>query len=302
MKSKGNFFFHLSALAVIAIWGSTFVSTKKLLGFGMVPAEIFVVRFILAYVGLWMITLVKNRGAVKLFPGSWKDELLFVLAGITGGSLYFLTENTALELEMACNVSFIVCTAPLLTCLLALALGRGGRITKPLVAGTLLALVGMALMFYQGRSSVSFSLKGDLLALAAAMCWAVYTNLISPLMPRFGTVVLTRKVFFYGLLTILPVFCFQPWTFPVAQLFSWPVLQQLLFLGVLASLVCFVVWNPVIGRLGVVASSNYIYLNPVFTLISAMIFLGERLTPVAAAGAAVILLGVWLAGRQNGNN
>ena len=73
---------------------------------------------------------------------------------------------------------------------------------------------------------------------------------------------------------------------------------NLLFLGLVASLACFVAWNLVMSKLGNVTSTNYVYLNPVFTLISAMVFLGERMTPLSAVGSAAILVGVIWAGRR----
>lgn len=65
-------------------------------------------------------------------------------------------------------------------------------------------------------------------------------------------------------------------------------MNHLLFLGLVASLACFIIWNLVIDKLGNVTSTNYVYLNPIFTLISAMIFLGEKMTPVAALGSASV--------------
>ena len=75
-------------------------------------------------------------------------------------------------------------------------------------------------------------------------------------------------------------------------------MNHLLFLGLVASLACFIIWNLVIDKLGNVTSTNYVYLNPIFTLISAMIFLGEKMTPIAAIGSAAILLGVIWAGKS----
>ena len=53
--------------------------------------------------------------ARQLFSRTWRDELIMVLLGITGGSVFFLAENYAVGLTYVNNVSFIVCTAPLLT-------------------------------------------------------------------------------------------------------------------------------------------------------------------------------------------
>ena len=90
----------------------------------------------------------------------------------------------------------------------------------------------------------------------------------------------------------------RPWQFEVSRLLDLSVLCHLLFLGVLASLVCFAVWNVVLKRLGTVRASNYIYLNPVFTLAGSALVLGERLTPMAWAGVLLILGGVYGAGRK----
>ena len=77
-----------------------------------------------------------------------------------------------------------------------------------------------------------------------------------------------------------------------------PVIVNLLFLGLIASLACFIIWNKVIVSLGNVTCTNYVYFNPFFTLVTATIVLGERLTPLSAAGSLAIFLGVFLAGRH----
>ena len=115
---------------------------------------------------------------------------------------------------------------------------------------------------------------------------------------EYGTLTATRKVFFYGLLTILPFLGDCGSSFSPAVLAQTPVWSNLLFLGLVASLVCFLAWNVVIDRLGNVTSTNYVYLNPIFTLITAMIVLGERMTLPAAAGAVLILAGIIWSGRN----
>ena len=303
---------HLLALVVVAIWGLTFVSTKTLISAGLDPAEIFVVRFSMAYLGIWLYSVISRHArpdgaSHSLFSRSWQDELLFAFLGLTGGSFYFLTENTALAHTQASNVSFLVCSAPLFTALLSLiyrrlrhdrfadAMERIGS-GWMLALGTLLALGGMALMMFDGQR-VQVSLRGDLLALGAALCWALYSLFIGKITDEYGAVFTTRKVFFYGLLTILPFLLGRE--FAPLELFMQPVVWgNLLFLGLCASLACFVAWNLVTARLGNITSVNYVYLNPVFTLISAMLLLGERLTPAGAVGSALILAGVIVAGRH----
>ena len=117
--------YHLLALAVVLVWGVTFVSTKVLIGAGMHPVDIFWIRFVLAYVGIWVYIFLTGRSR-KLWYG-WKEELVFLFLGVTGGSFYFLTENTALAYTQASNVSFLVCSAPLFTAILTLLYRRFGK-------------------------------------------------------------------------------------------------------------------------------------------------------------------------------
>ena len=302
----GKLRFHLLALAVVAVWGVTFVSTKVLIGAGLHPVDIFWMRFVLAYVGIWLYILFTGRDR-KLWYG-WKEELVFLFLGITGGSFYFLTENTALAYTQASNVSFLVCSAPLFTAIMTLLYRRfsKGRFARalevvrlgwPLVGGTVLALAGMALVAFEG-SRLRLSPKGDLLAIGAALCWALYSLFMGEMTRSYGTVTATRKVFFYGLLTILPFLGVQNRTLSLETLGQTAVWGNLLFLGLVASLLCFIAWNYVIDKLGNVTSVNYVYLNPVFTLLTAMLLLGERMTLLSAVGCASILAGVIWAGTQ----
>lgn len=289
MKERSKIWGHVVAIGVVLIWGVTFINTKVLLGCGLSPIEIFVIRFVLAYACIWCIS---ER---RLWCSSWRDELLMLALGVTGGSLYFAAENEALRWTMASNVSFIVCSAPLWTILLALMLFRDVRATLRLFLGSLLALVGMAAIIFNGHFVLHLSPRGDLLALAAALCWAGYSILIRSVSGRYSAVFITRKVFAYGLLTIAPVFVWQPWQFPLSGLLQTPVWTNLLFLGLIASFACFVLWSWAVKEIGALSSSNYIYLNPVATCIASALILSEPITPIAILGLILILVGVYLA-------
>ena len=292
MNAKKNYIYHIIAILVVGIWGLTFISTKVLIGYGLSPQEIFLLRFLMAYLGIWFISL------RKLFADNWKDELWLLWGGVTGGSFYFFTENTALEITLATNVAFIVCTAPLLTTILSLLIYKKEKATAGLVGGSLLALVGVALVVYNGHFILKISPLGDFLTLLAAFSWAFYSLIMKKMSGRYRTTFITRKIFFYGILTILPAFILHPWQFSLSGLWQPAVWMNLLFLGVLASLVCFVVWNIILKQLGTVRASNYIYLNPLFTLIGSAVLLDEQFTVMSLMGAMLILGGVYWAGKR----
>lgn len=284
--------YHLAALATVIIWGTTFVSTKVLITNSLTPAEIFFVRFLIAYLCIWPLA----RG--RWWAGSLRDELTLAAAGITGGSMYFLTENIALQYAPASNVSLIVCTAPIWTALASALLHRSERMTWRQAAGSAIAFAGVALVVLNGRFVLDLSPRGDMLALAAALLWMGYSLIVKRLSDAYSSLFITRKIFFYGLLTILPVFLFSHPHFDPAVYARPAVWGNLLFLGVVASMICYVAWNAVMHRLGVVRATNYIYLNPLATMITASMVIDERITPAALAGAAMVLYGTWRAGAK----
>ena len=89
-NDKSGFMFHIYALFTVAVWGATFVSTKVLLNAGLHAVEIYIYRFILAYI--LILPFCK-----RLWANNLRDELLLALGGLTSGSIYFIAENTALK-------------------------------------------------------------------------------------------------------------------------------------------------------------------------------------------------------------
>lgn len=290
---KGYPVYHLLALFVTLVWGTTFVSTKVLLQHGLNPASIFFYRFLMAWLIIWPVS------PKRLWAGSLKDELLFLLLGLTGGSVYFLAENTALKYTPASNVSLIICTAPLVTAFLSHLWVRGERLKKEFVYGSLLALCGVALVVFNGRFILKLSPLGDVLTLSAAFLWGVYTIFLKRIAPRYPILFITRKVFFYGLLSLLPVFFFSPLVAVAGIVRQVVVLSNLLFLGIVASMLCYFLWNIALKHLGAIRTTNYIYLTPLVTLVASFLIIDEEITPVALLGAAFILGGVYWAERHS---
>ena len=268
--------YHLVAFLVVVVWGTTFVFTKLLLLAGLTAAQIFVLRFIVAYLLLLVYTLTKRH--FRLFASSWQHELLMVGLGITGGSLYFLTENSAMIYTTTTNTSLIVCLCPLFAALLVALFYRSQRLHGIQIVGTVIAAIGVIVVVLNGRFVLHLSPLGDTLAFGACLCWAFYSLLMIPAGQRYDTVFITRKVFFYGLLSMIPYFWVYP-DMPSLSLVLRPdVLANLLFLGCVASMVCYLAWNWVIKKLGAVVVTNYVYLNPVTTVLFAWLILAERIT------------------------
>lgn len=297
MARNNTWIYHLVAFATVAIWGCTFVSTKVLMLNGLSPAQIFTLRFLIAYV--MMLAVYHSR----LWADSWRDEFKMMLLGISGGSLYFLSENEAMNFTSTTNTSLIVCSCPLFATLLVRLVYRSTtRISMMQLGGSLLAFAGMVIVVLNGRFVLHLSPLGDALAFTACLSWSVYSLLMKWVSAKYGAAFITRKVFFYGVLTILPYYIFYP-TLPTAAVLTKPVVMgNLAFLGCLASMICFLTWNWCISKLGAVKATNWVYFNPITTMIFASWVLGEKITPYFLAGATCILLGMFVADRSTKTN
>lgn len=281
-------FGHFSAIVTILIWGTTFISTKVLLR-SFSPIEILFIRFLIGFAALLLIY--PHRLKIK----EKRQEGLFIAAGFSGIALYYLLENFALTFTTASNVGIIITIAPFFTALLSYWFMKSEKPRPQFYIGFFTAISGIALISYNGSSSVQINPVGDILAFLAAAAWAVYsiiTRKISEL--GYPTVQTTRRVFFYGLLWMLPMLFFADFQ-PGLERFTTPEnLGNILFLGLCASALCFVTWNTAVKLLGAVKTSVYIYLVPVVTVAASVIILQEPLTPSLIAGAALTLAGLWL--------
>lgn len=282
-KRRFPLFPFVVALVIVAIWGCTFVQTKILINAGLRPDSIFFFRFLIAY----MLLLPFAGG--RVFLSGIKDEFYALLLGVTGGSLYFVTENYALAYGYCSNVSLIVCLTPLVTALLVGRFNRSERLGRAGGVASAIALAGILLVVFNGNYVLHLSPLGDLLALAACLCWAIYSLVIRGLQGKYSNLLITRKIFGYGLLTILPLLLHNGLDVEALLSGGAVVWGNLLFLGCVASMFCFLGWNWCLEKIGTVRATNLLYLNPVIAVVTSAVVLGERVTPIAMAGAALIL-------------
>lgn len=279
---------HLSALLTIFIWGTTFIATKILLD-SFSPVEILFYRFLIGYLALWAV-LPRHLRAKSL-----KEELYFAAAGFCGVTLYFLLENFALTFTLAANVGVIISIAPFFTALFGWIFLKGERLGGRFLAGFGLAMAGIWLISFRGEQGPQVNPLGDGLAVLAAVVWAAYGTLTKKI-SRFGygTIMTTRRTFFYGLALMLPVLALGGFRLGPERFVPGPPLYCLLFLGFGASALCFVTWNYAVKVLGPVKTSAYIYLVPVITVTTSVAVLQEKINGLAACGIALTLAGLIL--------
>ncbi len=292
MRNKTAIGYTMLVFTVI-LWGTTFVSTKVLLHY-LTPVDILFDRFLIGYAALWLMHPRREKFTTL------KNELLLFTAGASGIVLYFLCENVALVYTQASSVSPLVATTPVMTLLLSAWINRDGGITRATVVGCFAGLAGVILVFCNGSVVLEINLLGDILALLAALCWAVYCILLKRIAGITSTIALTRRIFGYALIAMIPLLCATDLRTSVATLANPVVAGNLLFLGLGASALCYVFWNTAAGMVGIVRASYFLYFVPVVTLVGAAIVLCEKITVYAVAGTALIIAGVYVADRGRG--
>ncbi len=284
-KSDNAWCYHVLAILIIVMWGASFPCTKLLLAAHVTPTEIFVYRSIVAYLGL----LVISRFKVSIW--SRRDELLAVLCGMTGGAMYFVLQNVALDLTLLSDVVIVVAVNPLLTTILAAIFLKEEHFSWKVLLGSAVAFAGVAVVTFHNGFKWGDGLLGNVLAFLAALSWSIYSILLKKVQGRHSTLDITRKVMIYGTLCALPVILFQPLT-PVSTLLRPSVLTNMLFLALVCSMAAFFLWNLVIKKIGTIRASNYLYLDPVVSIVIGVIMINEPVGMVAVIGCALVLLGV----------
>lgn len=254
----------------------------------MTPAETYVCRFAAAYIVLLLFTFKRIRS------NSWHDELLFFLCGLCAGSLYFITENYALKNTSTGNVSLLSSISPIFTTIL-MAIIYKVRMKPGVVIGSIIAFIGVGCVIFSHGSGLVISPKGDILALCAALSWAVYTILVKRLIPYYNSFFITRKLFFYGVITALPLVLLQnqPLRWQILFDFSHPQYAlNFLFLVLLCSVFAYIIWNESMKILGPVTANNYLYVQPLITMVAAYFIFDEKIYLLGYVGCILVVGGL----------
>ncbi len=280
---------HLGALLCVTMWGVSFVSTKVLLNYEMQPVEIYIYRFTIAYL---LILAINHK---RFFSNNWRDEGLLLMCGLLSGSIYFLAENFALRYTLVTNVSLLTSLSPLITAMLVGVMYKSERPGAGMWMGSMVAFLGVACVIFNSSFNLEINPLGDILSLAAAFSWSLYSLVLKRLNANYDIWFITRKTFFYGVLTSLPFIMVEPPKYNVMEvLTTGPLLFNVLFLAVGSSLIAFVLWAETVKKVGALKANNYMYLQTVITMAFSAAFLGEKVSIVGIGGCILILLGLWL--------
>lgn len=282
---------HIYALISITIWGSTYIVSKIVLE-TIMPAQVLFIRFLIASVVLTLFyPKFKKVKSIKV------EGLLFITAVCLLG--YFFSENTALTLTYATNVSLIVATIPILSLILTRLIGGTNHLNKNIVVGFIIAYLGVVVIVTVNGSGSNVKFAGDAIAFLAAIFFVFYSYVIVKVNKNYNIIHLTRNIFYYMTLLLfiynIIIGTFTTEYYPISEMFEINMFLSLLFLGIVASSFSFMMWNQSIKLIGNIRTSQYIYFGPIVTTVFASIFLNESITYITVTGTLMIIGGVYLA-------
>lgn len=282
---------HALALGTILVWGATFIASTVALR-TLTPLELLTLRMGIAILAL----LIACPKRLRLH--SRVHEWYLLGAALSGVTLYFLFENIALTYTNSSNCSVIISTAPFFVALATRLFLKEGRLSKFFFLGFAIAMAGVCLVSFAGRS-LKLNPLGDGLCILAAISWAFYSVFIRKLDGcGYPTLLVTRRIFVYSLLFIVPLMPVMGFHITAADVLATPTLVSVLFLGLVASALCFVTWNTAVRLIGPIRTSAYIYLTPAVTIVFAWLILRDPIHPLAIVGAVLTLLGLVISQRR----
>lgn len=286
MAQQGRLVAVACLVLAMALWGSSFIALK--LAFREVAPH-WVIFARMALGSLVFLLAWRWRGHLEYRPGDWK-----YLLGLAACEpcLYFIFEALALQHTSASQAGMITALLPLLVAVGAFALLHE-RITRSTLAGFLLAVVGALWLSLAGESDAHGPqpLLGNFYEFVAMLCATGYTLLLKHLSARYSAFFLTAMQAFIGSLFFLPL----AWaTSPLPESVSVLGMGALLYLGTVVTVGAYGLYNFGVSRLPASQATGFINLIPVFTLVFAWGFLGERLTGMQMLAAGLVFVGVAL--------
>ena len=280
---------YLALTAMALCFGGTWVPAAIAVD-SVPPFTIAAVRFGIASVLLYAWARLANR---PLSPISRADLPMILGLAVTAVAGYNWLFLTALTMAPATDGAIIVPgLAPVFTALIA-GLALGERLGRRGFAGLAIAAVGLLLVVGPGGEAGGTRLLGDVLFVAGAVLWGVYSVLARIASRRFNAVSTTLYGTALGTVILVPLALTERGT---AALGAAPLdaLAGIAYLAVFGTVVAFVLLNLGVARIGAARASAFALLVPIVGVLTSVVFLDDELGPLTVIGGIIVLAGLWL--------
>ncbi len=268
-------------------WGCSFVWTKQLLNAGFPVFTIVFFRLLIA--SAIFVTMFKVMGKLEhIQKGDWKK---FLLLALCEPFLYFIGEEFGLAHTSASFASVIIALIPIIVSV-TMYFVEGERLSWKLLVGTLISIIGIAVMTFGPSSNVMFNLRGLLwllLALAAAGGYSVY---LSRLVKEYSPVTITTYQNLLAMPFYLPFVCIFDLRHWGSIYWSGGAILNLVCLAVLCSAGAYTLYSYSAKRIGITRLTVFTNAIPIVTILVAALLGQEAFTLQKFIGIILVVFGV----------
>ena len=275
-------------------WGGTYI-TGKIVATQMNAPEAALWRFLIAVVALLALNALQHQRLPRLTAPQWAAVACLGLAGVTLYNLFFMY---GLQSVQASRASLVIALCPAAT-MFGAVLFMGDRLTAGKLAGTALALVGVAIEMSNGNPRTLLEQgigRGELALFGCVILWAFYTLLSKRALSNLTPLAATTYAAIAGTaMLVIVALARGELAIPHVSTGAW---LSLAYMGIFGTAMAFTWYLEGVGALGPARAAIFVNLVPVAAITLGVVLLGERLTVPIVVGACLVVAGIWLINRQ----
>jgi drug/metabolite transporter (DMT)-like permease len=267
----------------------------------VMPALIQPRAFIILRVGItailfWISYVMGPTFKTTIHKQDWPRLILCGLLGVAINQVLFFS---GLALTSPIHGSLMMLSTPILVTFIAAFLNKEA-ITTFKISGLSLGVIGALILILSRHAEHTGSniILGDILILLNATSYAFYLVLVKPLMHKYRPIIVIRWIFLIGFVCVLPL------GYTELLAINWPILQPQHWYAIAFIIIgvtfCTYLWNIyAINILGSSIAGAYIYLQPIFAAVVAIVIMHENITWQKIIASLLIFSGVWLVNKKN---
>jgi drug/metabolite transporter (DMT)-like permease len=288
---------HLALLGANLIFGANYTIAKAVMPRLIHPLGFIFLRVVPAAALFWLFAISPKYRQ----PIDWKDWPRFLLCSLLGVAINQFLFFAGLSMTYPIHASLLSLTTPLVVMIFSAFLLKD-RMTSKKIIGLILGITGAVLIITEGQQIAmnNNAARGDILVFMNAASYGCYLVVVKPLMEKYAALQVIRWVFTLGMIWVIPVgfhqFASIPW-----HLFHWKDWLSAGYVVIGTTFLAYMFNAYGVKILDPSTTGAYIYLQPFFAAIIALIFFGEKLTVVKLVAAALIFTGVYLVERGKYN-
>jgi len=289
VPDRKNYVVDALLLSTVVIWGFNYAIVKMTFRY-FHPIAFNAVRFTVSSAAMFLVLKMRGEG-LRIAS---HDICSILWLGFIANAFYQFLFVLGLARTGAGNGALIMALSPVFAFLIGVAMGRE-RFSRGVLIGIIMSLAGVAAIVAFGSEGISFagSWRGDLLMMAASICWGWQSAESTRLLGKYGPIRLTVATMIAGTAMMVPMSL--PWI--IAQ--PWPSIAPIAWLGLgysalLSIAYGYFVWAHALNTIGVARTSVFNNLTPIVALLAGWLLLGENPVASQIAGVALVLVGVFI--------